>query len=102
MNSEKIRIREQISVDLALRDSASALFNRFELLSTKEVIIDFKGVKSISRSFAHEYITKKKNSSKNILEINIPENVRKMFDVVKHPKEKTLVFDLKKVKAATL
>ncbi len=98
----KIMIKEQISVDLALRDSADTFFDYLESIPQKEIIVDFNSVKSISRSFAHEYITRKNQSKKSITETNVPDNVKKMFKVIEQPAEKTLVFDLRTVRAITL
>lgn len=101
-STTKIMIKESVSVDLALRDSADAFFDSLESLPQKEIIVDFSAIKSISRSFAHEYITRKNQSKKNISETNVPENVRKMFQVVEQPKEKTLVFDMRFARAIPL
>lgn len=98
----KVMIKEQISVDLALRDSASAFFDYLESIPQKEIVVDFSSIKSISRSFAHEYITRKNNSKKSITETSVPENVKKMFYVIEQPTEKMLVFDLRNVKAVAL
>jgi len=98
----KLMIKEQISVDLALRDSADTFFDYVESIPQREIVIDFNHVKSISRSFAHEYLTRKNHSKKNVTEINVPDNVKKMFYVVEQPAEKTLIFDLRKIKSITL
>jgi len=98
----KILIKEQISVDLALRNTVTVFFEHLELLPEKEIIIDFADVKSISRSFAHEYLTRKNQSKKNIIETNVPENVKKMFQIVEQPSDKTLIFDLRSIRAVPL
>ena|SRR3989338_4872014 len=97
-----IIIKELIAVDLALRSSAENLFNHLEELSEKQIIVDFTGVKSISRSFAHEYFIRKNQSKKTISEINVPENVKKMIRIVEQPHDKTLIFDMKSIKAIAL
>ena len=101
-STTKILIKEHISVDLALRNSAAAFFEYLDTLPEQEIIINFVGVKSISRSFAHEYITRKNQSKKTIIETNISENVKKMFQVVEHPRDKSLVFDLRLIRATPL
>ncbi|MBI3033247.1 DUF4325 domain-containing protein [Candidatus Woesearchaeota archaeon] len=100
--STKVIIKDKISVDLALRESAKKFFQEIARLSTKYISVDFKGVKSISRSFAHEYITRKKIMKQNISEINVPENVRKMFDIVNEPQDKIQILDIKRIKAVSL
>ena len=102
MKPATIIIKERISVDLALRNSADIFFDYLESNPQKEIIVDFNGIKSISRSFAHEYITRKNQSKKSITETNVSENVKKMFYVVEQPAEKTLIFDLRTARTATL
>ncbi len=103
MNSSiKILIKEEVSEDLALRDSARKFFNKIEALPTKEVVVDFKNVRSISRSFAHEYLSQKQKLEKVIVEINIPPNVQKMFKVVEEPKERVEILSLKSIKAVSI
>jgi hypothetical protein len=77
-----VRIGEVVSRDLAFREEARRFFDFLENRPKEGVVVDFEGVRTISRSFAHEYILRKKSSSKNIREINMPPNIAKMFDVV--------------------
>jgi hypothetical protein len=94
-----IKIKEEVSNNLAFRESASSLFCKLEALNEKDIQIDFEGILSISRSFAHEYTTKKTKSNKNIIEINVPDNVNKMFRVVNN---KTKLLDLDSMKVETI
>ena len=55
MKSTTIMIKERISVDLALRDSVGIFFDYLESIPQKEITVDFSNIKSISRSFSHEY-----------------------------------------------
>ena len=55
-------------------------------MAENKMQIDFSDVLSISRSFAHQYVTRRKKSQKRITEINLPENVEKMFRVVDNNK----------------
>src|SRR3989338_601448 len=99
MNSfnNKIIIKEKVSENLALRDLASSFFDKIEKNEIRQVIIDFKGIKSISRSFAQEYLYRKANSRKNITETNIPENVEKMFEIINEPEKRTQIIDMRTV-----
>ena len=94
-----ISVKEKISANLALRRSVEDFYDYLSSLSNEEIIIDFAEIKSISRSFAHEYIIRKKDFPKKINEINIPENVRRMFKVVSEPSPKKPVFNVKSIKA---
>lgn len=76
-------IKSTVSTDLHLRDSADFVFNLVETYSENEIQMDFSDIQSISRSFAHQYLTRKKASKKIISEVNTPENVEKMFRAVK-------------------
>ena len=102
VSSTKILVKEKIAVDLALRDSARKLFEKIEAAKTDVVILDFTSVRSISRSFAHEFITRKRASSKEVKEIHVPANVRKMFVVVESPRVKKKVYKAKVIEAVSL
>ena len=95
-------MKEKISVDLALRDSAREFFEFLESLPSEEVVLDFKDVLSISRSFAHEFVDRKRSSAKKIREINVPQNVRKMFAVVEEPRKKQHIFNTRVIRAVSL
>lgn len=83
-----VRIREAVSEDLALRDSANRFFDEIEGYPEAAIAIDFRGIRSISRSFAHQYMTRKHQSTKSISEANVPQNVNSMFRVVSEPAPK--------------
>ena len=100
--STKILMKEKISADLALRDSARDFFEFVESLPSEEVVFDFKDVKSISRSFAHEFVDRKRISQKKVREVNVPQNVRKMFAVVEEPREKQHIFNTRMIKTVSL
>ena len=98
----KIVVKDFISADLALRSSADRLFQFISSSPGSQVMIDFKGIRSITRSFAHQYFLRMKECFKTITEINMPDNVRKMFDVVKEPRERSRVINPATVKVVSL
>lgn len=103
MDNYNIVVSEELARNLVLRDNASELFNRIESLKQKHISIDFKGAQSMSRSFAHEYLTRKNNSSKCIDEINVPTELEKAFDVVSHqPRKKKRFPQLENAKVLQL
>ncbi len=59
-----LRLAEFISENLAFRDSVDNLFSYIASLEETNIIIDFLGVKSITGSFAHQYIINKKRAKK--------------------------------------
>lgn len=77
-----ISIKEAVSADLALRSRADAFFDSLERLDSSDIVIDFSEVRSISRSFAHQYQARKKMSKKKFRERRVPSSVAKMFQVV--------------------
>jgi hypothetical protein len=76
-----IRVADMLSTDLALRDTATRLILYADGLANPQVILDFSNVRSVTRSFAHEYCIRKREARKRIREENVPENVAKMFAV---------------------
>lgn len=97
-----ISVSKVVSIDLAMRESADRFFNQVESLPEEDVTIDFKDVKSISRSFAHQYVQRLKHSSKSITETNVPDNVRKMFRIVEEVKTKPRLVDLRTIRIVSL
>ncbi|MBS3794461.1 MAG: DUF4325 domain-containing protein [Candidatus Thorarchaeota archaeon] len=93
MSSRKVMITHILSEDLAFRHNARYLFETIESYAEREVVLDFTNVKTISRSFAHEYLSRKKKCSKNIEEVCVPETVEKMFKVVQNPSKKRKILD---------
>jgi len=83
----KISIVDEISPDLLLRDLATSFMNTIESQECKAVMIDFLGVESITRTFAHEYVCRRDRSPLDIQEVNVPSFVSRMFSIV-HDSEK--------------
>ena len=77
-----VYISEAIAPNLMLRGVADIFFDQLEKVNPESYVIDFKGVESISRSFAHQYCVRKSRSTKKFVEINMPENVVKMMNLV--------------------
>ena len=89
-NSGKaVYLADHISQNLAFRHSADDLFSYINSLEESGIIVDFSEIKSIAGSFAHQYITNKKATKKNITEINKSHNVIQMFELVERRKVKT-------------
>jgi hypothetical protein len=89
----KVNIKHMISIDLALRDTADSFFDELEKMKI-DVEVDFSGVRSISRSFAHQYTIRKKQSYRKIIELNTPQNVMKMFAIVSKSGRKSNILDM--------
>jgi len=97
-----IVLHNEISTNLALRDSAKRLFDNINNSDDQEAILDFSNIISISRSFTQEYMENKKKTSKSIKEINMPLNVTKMFEVVNRNNPKIKLVETEKIQPIKL
>ena len=73
---------EVIGPDLVSRNSCNEMFDDIETKKDESIFIDFAGVSSISRSFAHQYILRKHQSVKDITELNIQVDIKNMMSFV--------------------
>jgi len=80
----KLSLQEQVSSNLALRYSVDDLFEYINSLDESRIVLDFSGIESITRSFAHQYVINKSRSKKQIYEQNVPSYIKPMFDLVGH------------------
>ncbi len=80
--TNSIIVSERIAENLATRRAADELFDFVQATPYKTVTLDFKSVKFSSRSFAHEYLIRKKDIDKKVVEKNMSVPVRKMFKLV--------------------
>src|SRR4030067_2714823 len=81
--TKSINVADMLSANLALRETAARLLLYIEGLPDSEVVLDFSEVRTISRSFAHEYCVRKRDLHRRISEANVPPDVAKMFAGVK-------------------
>ena len=99
----KMLLKDIISEDLSLRNMASSIFNKKEFQTEEEILIDFTGIKSMSRSFAHEYLENKTRQQADIMEINVASDIKKMFEIVQDTKAKPeLIKNVKPLEINTL
>jgi hypothetical protein len=75
-----IIIRREISKYLVSKISCDHMFNKIEKLEDNEIIIDFLLVYYISNEFLDAYIADKALCTKNIVERNLPYNVKKILE----------------------
>jgi CRISPR/Cas system CSM-associated protein Csm4 (group 5 of RAMP superfamily) len=88
---KKILLKKAISSHLFLRQTAVNFFKKINKLKDSEIIIDFKGIQFMSRSFAHEYLQQTAKSKKNIKELNVPTDIKKMLNYVQHAQAKPII-----------
>ncbi|WNY27803.1 STAS-like domain-containing protein [Methanolapillus ohkumae] len=79
---EKINLANEISPVLFIRESAMELFEKIELNSAKEIVVDFQEINFMSRAFAHEYVVQRRKCSKKISEIHLSKDMEKMIEIV--------------------
>ena len=77
-----VKLAQLISQNLAFRQSADDLFSYISDLRESNIIVDFSEIKSITSSFAHQYLMNKKTCQKHIIEIDMPTNAVQMFELV--------------------
>ena len=80
----RIVVKDYLSTYLGANYQAKQLFEeKINLSDDEEIILDFKGVKAMGRSFAQQYWSQKLNSNKKIIESNQSEMILKMLGTVK-------------------
>lgn len=84
----KIILKNLISQNLAFRHSADALFDYIDSLKNINIIIDFYNIQTTSQAFMHQFLYRLEKSNNNIKCINIPENVKKMINIIKRRNKK--------------
>ena len=77
-----ISIKEEINPSLELNSVASDFLDKVNELSDDYVEVDFGGVIFVSRSFAQTYYSKKTKLDKNIVEVNVPEEVAPLLKMI--------------------
>jgi len=88
-----ISLNHAFGDNIFTRNSISNFFDEINNLKDKEMVLDFKDIRFISRSCADEYLKQKKESKKIFVEVNMSEEVCAMFrNVEKQYKELGLTF----------
>ena len=76
-----INLKNEIGSNLIVRLEAENLFKQLDEYSTN-ITMDFSGIEFINRSFAQEYLNRKFSVDYEIEEINVPNVVKNMFNVI--------------------
>lgn len=87
MNKKEIILEEKCPKKLGMGPTAKKLFQ--EINKESDVILNFKNIEFMSRSFAQEYVFQKHNSKTKITEINMLHSIRKLITIVNEDFEKT-------------
>ena len=84
MHTPVYKVEILLSSNLMLRSAADLLFDTLSNEGSETIELDFSGIESISGTFAHQYLRRRDSSSMKIIESNMPDNIRKMLEVVKN------------------
>ena len=82
MKTIEVKIKDSINSSLEMNSVASTFFEEINSLPEDEIKISFENVIFMSRSFAQEYVYQKNKTEKIIKEINIPEEVNPVLEIV--------------------
>lgn len=96
-SKNEIMISDEINSNLTIRGCAKVFFDHINTIPDENILINFEGSEYISRSFAQEYLKQKRITSKNIEEINIPDNIKSLLETVENspdPNIKKILEDL--------
>ncbi len=76
-------IKDIISSHLIIDNKAQFFFeNDLSNVVIDRIVVDFSQVKSISNSFAHQYLVSKRASKMKVIEINVPPNVCRIMSLI--------------------
>lgn len=81
MSEIEVNLKNEIGSDLGSRQKIEKLFKNINTNASK-VIMNFEGVEFMGRSFAQEYLNQKHIANYEITEINLSEDIKKMFDMI--------------------
>lgn len=87
MTKIEINLEEKYSKKLGVGPTAKKLFQ--EINNETSVILNFKNIEFMSRSFAQEYVFQKHNSETQIEEINMDESIQRLLEVIEDDFNKT-------------
>ena len=87
--ARKILLLQEFGNNIFTRKIISAFFEKVNSQKEAEIVLDFNGVKFISRSCADEYLKQKEHSNKKIIEVNMSKEVCSMFNAVQIQYKKT-------------
>ena len=77
-----IKISQEINSSLELNTYATNFIEKINSYDELDFVIDFEGVKFVSRTFAQAYYASKKRSPKNISEINLSSDVEPLMKMI--------------------
>lgn len=78
-----VSMKDSISTHLTIGKSAKSLYEKDIFnIPLEDIRLDFTNVKTISKTFALQYLLSKHQSKKQIIEINVPSHVEQIIKIV--------------------
>ena len=81
MDEIEVILKREIGSDLGSRQKIEEIFSNIDE-NVSKVIMDFEGIEFMGRSFAQEYLNQKHFAPFEVIEINLPSEIKKMFDII--------------------
>ena len=81
MSETEIFLAKEIDSDLGSRNKIENLYKNLDKDISK-VVMNFSGVEFMGLSFAQEYLNQKNKSSFEVVEVNVSDDVQKLFDII--------------------
>ena len=81
MSEIEIILKKEIGSDLGSRQKIDKLFKNINE-NVSKVVMNFEGVEFMGRSFAQEYLNRKHFASFEVVEKNMSEDIKKMFEII--------------------
>lgn len=76
-----ISLSNNFGKQIITRRAISEFFNALEQLKENNITLDFSSIRFISRSCADEYLKRKRYSKIKFKEVNVSENIFRMFSL---------------------
>jgi STAS-like domain of unknown function (DUF4325) len=80
--SRVVFVAREIAPNLMLGAISDRFFDKLERIQAENITLDFTGVTSVSRSFAHQYVSRRNKTRKHIKEVNMNANISRMLRLV--------------------
>ena len=77
----EIFLKKEIGPDLGSRQKIEELFRNINP-NADRVIFNFEGIEFMGRTFAQEYLNRKHAAPFEVVERNMPEDIKKMFEII--------------------
>jgi len=78
-----INLIKEFGNNILTRNSVNSFFRRkIDSSKNNEIVLDFKNINFISRSCAAEYLKLRENSDKVLIERNMSDEIKSMFNLV--------------------